>query len=1200
MSQKKRPRTRPKSHTSNANKSSNDNRPKTTILFIKSIRCSTFSPGATDSTHQNHIRTTEYFRSINPSLFFETTIVTTNRSTIFDAIAQQFPSAPPLGVQLRFKDKRVVIEITPRDEDQRHNLMNIGLKIKDQIIMGTPALRKGSGFMVINLYDLPHKSYDDLTCVSLDVTQSDQTLSTHTLLYPGMDHKIRAFWKGSPPYCHICHEDTHEKDFCPKSKAQHLLACSSCGQYGYTHTVCSKKKPQPKSVNPANKKFDGRMTGPVQPPTKQCSPVYNLELFGNNDDGSNSEYSSAPPSPNISPDMEIDAIDDTTITHLDSSVASSKSVIVTPAVTSGDTSFYPFQQNIITTNDAPSRMVSPTSENSQLSSFNISLESATPTEPNNDSNNVTQSLSLMQTVNSVAAKILGSTYSEAGVRRTLNCRGLPKTAEPQRSKHFIRFLRSQSLDILTLQETHAADADLQSRFHTQFQSSSSFWSQHVGIVSLNPAITLSLNSFYLDGRVMHVTASHLSSFFSPINIFVIYAPACSYQQEPFYTSLSQLSIFSTPSIDRSVLLGEFNYQILSRSPSGIPDIWKTHLSSFWVDCVTSPGCCPTPTFLRHSSRSCLDYIFMSHDLYPYTSSPIIDFINPLWTDHQLVSIELRLGQVPLGPGMWRCNPTLAHNDKFCSELYHMLDNEFSTLPASLSKQQTWDQIKIITGKFAHNYSRKKGTHNRLHLCSLQTERRRYLSLHNNTALHQDSYLLSLEAKIASVQSDMVHIDALRAGLRWCENGERSAGYIKRSIETRQTKRNITQLRHPITDRLCNTSDTMTDAAQQFYQQLYTPEPIDFTAIDHLLQSVLNGLLSSSTTQSFLLSAFTLEQLIDGAKRAPRASSPGSNRLLYPILRLLFEHPLAVRLALNIYNDALHAGVFPASWTATRLCLLPKKGDLSLLSNWRPISLINTDAKVFSRLVNDRVLPAVRPIISPVQTGFLAGKFIGDNGLAARLIMEYARHYRLPGVGILLDQFKAYNRVHPTYLRRVLLHIGLPTLLVLSLCTLFFSTTLSVIVNGFLSGPINQGRGLRQGDPISPVLFNLAFDPLLRMILDDPLFHGVSFNKSLGTLPMQDLLQSVDINAWHDYHSLSAVRYLGYPLASTSSQLNAFLDGLLITLGSKQFHQRIRGLVTQFLMYKMFPPIKYNTLILPKFIGGLGILDSSLQQQAMQL
>ncbi|KAI7855430.1 hypothetical protein BDC45DRAFT_424540, partial [Circinella umbellata] len=136
---------------------------------------------------------------------------------------------------------------------------------------------------------------------------------------------------------------------------------------------------------------------------------------------------------------------------------------------------------------------------------------------------------------------------------------------------------------------------------------------------------------------------------------------------------------------------------------------------------------------------------------------------------------------------------------------------------------------------------------------------------------------------------------------------------------------------------------------------------------------------------------------------------------------------------------------------------------------------------------------------------------------------------------------------------------------------------------------------------------------------------------------QDFLQSAGINAWHDYRSLSAVRYLGYPLTSTNSQLHAFLEGLLVKLRtasdmhlqrglsvqgrstvintlimskiwhvlrvtpvSKQFHQRIRGLVTRFLMYKMFPPVKYDILTLPKFIGGLGILDSRLQQQAMQI
>ena len=162
---------------------------------------------------------------------------------------------------------------------------------------------------------------------------------------------------------------------------------------------------------------------------------------------------------------------------------------------------------------------------------------------------------------------------------------------------------------------------------------------------------------------MHVTVSHSSFSFSPFHIIVIYAPARYYHREPFYTSLSQIPFFSSSTIGRSVLLGDFNYQVLSRSSSGVPESWRTHLSSYWIDSVTPPGDCPTPTFLRNSSRSCLDYIFMSTDLSPFSSSPLIVFINPLWTDHHLVSVELRLGQVPLGPGLWRCNPTLATDKK---------------------------------------------------------------------------------------------------------------------------------------------------------------------------------------------------------------------------------------------------------------------------------------------------------------------------------------------------------------------------------------------------------------------------------------------------------------------------------------------------------------------------------------------------------
>lgn len=77
----------------------------------------------------------------------------------------------------------------------------------------------------------------------------------------------------------------------------------------------------------------------------------------------------------------------------------------------------------------------------------------------------------------------------------------------------------------------------------------------------------------------------------------------------------------------------------------------------------------------------------------------------------------------------------------------------------------------------------------------------------------------------------------------------------------------------------------------------------------------------------------------------------------------------------------------------------------------------------------------------------------------KLIMEEARISRSTSIGLLLDQEKAYDRVHPDYLRRVLLHFGFPPSIVQSIGTLFFNTTLQLNINGFLSEAVPQRRGL---------------------------------------------------------------------------------------------------------------------------------------------
>ena len=130
-----------------------------------------------------------------------------------------------------------------------------------------------------------------------------------------------------------------------------------------------------------------------------------------------------------------------------------------------------------------------------------------------------------------------------------------------------------------------------------------------------------------------------------------------------------------------------------------------------------------------------------------------------------------------------------------------------------------------------------------------------------------------------------------------------------------------------------------------------------------------------------------------------------------------------------------------------MVLLFKKGDPLLLANWRPLSLINTDAKLFTKLLANRFNSVLPGLVNPYQTGFLPNRLISDNGWLNQTIMANLQSAAPddPCVAVLLDQEKAYDRVHPEYLRRVLLRFGFPVGLVSSLCSLFFGTRIPLSI-----------------------------------------------------------------------------------------------------------------------------------------------------------
>ncbi|KAG1053177.1 hypothetical protein G6F43_004728 [Rhizopus delemar] len=112
---------------------------------------------------------------------------------------------------------------------------------------------------------------------------------------------------------------------------------------------------------------------------------------------------------------------------------------------------------------------------------------------------------------------------------------------------------------------------------------------------------------------------------------------------------------------------------------------------------------------------------------------------------------------------------------------------------------------------------------------------------------------------------------------------------------------------------------------------------------------------------------------------------------------------------------------------------------------------------------------------------MSERFIADNGVTTRLIMNIVERFKLSGIALLLDQEKAYDRAHPQCLQACLERFGFPSYLITCILSLFLGTSHCIRVNDFPTASIQQARGLRQGDSLSPLLFKLAIEPFLRSI-----------------------------------------------------------------------------------------------------------------------
>lgn len=174
-------------------------------------------------------------------------------------------------------------------------------------------------------------------------------------------------------------------------------------------------------------------------------------------------------------------------------------------------------------------------------------------------------------------------------------------------------------------------------------------------------------------------------------------------------------------------------------------------------------------------------------------------------------------------------------------------------------------------------------------------------------------------------------------------------------------------------------------------------------------------------------------------------------------------------------------------------MVPNKPNAFVLGDFKPIACCNVVYKCISKILSNRMLPLLDSLIGRTQLAFILGRCISKNILLAQeLVRNYHMNGGSPRCTMKVDLMKVYDSVDWDFIVHCLSCFGFPPKFTNWIKRCITSPRFSIALNGTLVRSFKGGKGLRQGDPLSPYLFVLAMEVFSRL-MEEHTREGSGFN-----------------------------------------------------------------------------------------------------------
>ena len=342
-------------------------------------------------------------------------------------------------------------------------------------------------------------------------------------------------------------------------------------------------------------------------------------------------------------------------------------------------------------------------------------------------------------------------------------------------------------------------------------------------------------------------------------------------------------------------------------------------------------------------------------------------------------------------------------------------------------------------------------------------------------MNKDKFTLvnSLKLRINSIQDEICEGVKIRAKIDDKLKGEQVSAYLLG--REKNSKSYLNRINRDNGSVIVNPKAIIL-YIREYFEKMFIKEKCDeiyqdlfLELIDNIIDRNENDILTSEVTEMEICKA------LQGMKSG---KSPGIDGLTVEFYKTFWEEIKKefVELVKFIFKSKTISKMNKGIITLT-----PKEGDPSVITNWRPITMLNVDFKVVAKIITNRLKNVLHLIISREQFCCVGDRSINNMNSIMRDIIFYANENDEAAALINLDWSKAFDRVDHDFLYKILSNFGFDPSFILLIKMLYIDAESILCINGNMSEPFPIKKSVRQGCPLSMILFIIYQEPFYRMM-----------------------------------------------------------------------------------------------------------------------